>query len=60
MYPLEKIVLLNESFVQKFVYPKQVYQGTGKQNMNNTVPIIMSAIVILTVRDQDQNLLIPV
>ena len=36
--PLEKIVLSNASFVQTFVYPKQVHQGTRKQNINNTLP----------------------
>ena len=47
--PSRKIVRSNASFVQKFVYPKQVYQGTRKQNINSTVPLIVSAIVILVV-----------
>ena len=47
-------------FCQKFVYPKQVYQGTGKQNISSTVPMIVSAVVILAARDQDWNLLISV
>ena len=55
--PIEKIVRSNASFVQKFVYPKQVYQGSRKQNINSTLPLIAPAIVILVVWDQDWNLL---
>ena len=37
-----------------------VYQSTRKQNINYPVPMIVSVIVILAVRDQDWNLLISV
>ena len=49
IYLFEKIVLSNASFVRKFVYPKQVYQGTRKPNINSILPLIVSAIVILVV-----------
>ena len=47
--PSRKTVRPNSSFGQTFVYPKHVYQGTRKQNINSTVPLIVSAIVILLV-----------
>ena len=46
---LEKIVHSNASFVKKLVYPKQVYQGKRKQNINITLPLIVPAIGILVV-----------
>ena len=48
------------SFVQKVVYPKQVSQGIRKQNINSTLTMIVSAIVILALQDEDWNLLISV
>ena len=42
-------VLSNASFVAKFVYPKQVFQGTRKPNINSILPLIVSAVVILVV-----------
>ena len=36
-------------FVRKFVYPKQVYQGTSKVNIKSILPLIVPAIVILVV-----------
>ena len=57
---LEKIIRSNASFVRKFVYPKQVYKGKRKQNINNTLLLIVSVKVILVVSNQDWNSLISV
>ena len=48
----------NTSFVWKFVYQKEIYKGTRKQNTNSTLPLIASTIVIPVVLKQDWILLI--
>ena len=58
--PSRKNCSFKSSFVQKVVYPKQASQGIRKQNINSTLTMIVWAIVILAVQDQDWNLLISV
>ena len=48
------------SFVQKVVYPKQASQGISKQNINSTLTMKVSTIVILALQEEDWNLLISV
>ena len=43
--------------VYRCVYPKQAYIGTRKQNTNSTLPLIVSAIMIMVVLNHDNTLI---